>query len=307
MQKSSKILIVGQGDILEQALQAHLVQEGFSRVVSSQEHPLDVFHQAAVEKFFEKENPEYVFLASMRSGGIEANQKYPAEFLYANLASQNHVIQASYEHKVKKLLFFASSCVYPKICPQPMQPQHLLTGPLEPTNEAYSVAKIAGIKMCQSYRRQYGFPAIVGIPATLYGPGENHDLQTAHVMGALMAKFAHAIKAQEKQVVVWGTGNPRREFLFIEDFVKASTFLMERYDGEESVHIGCGEDVSIKDLAKAIGKIVGFQGEIIFDQSKPDGAPRKLLDSSLISRLGWKPQVSLEEGIRQTWKDYKEN
>jgi len=301
MDKNVRILIVGHEEIIATSLYQFFKSNGFTRVYFSPQIALDVLSQSKVQYFFDKERPEYVFLASIRSGGIAANQKFAAEFIYENLQTQNNIIHAAYQYGVKKLMFFASSCVYPKECPQPMKEEYLLTGPLENTNEPYSVAKIAGIKLCQTYQRQYGFNAIVAIPATVYGPESETDLETAHVMGALIGKFWTAQQKGEKEVVVWGTGKPRREFLFMDDFVDAGLFLMEHYDGHEMVNVGCGSDVSIKELAEMIKKISGFQGKIIFDSTKPDGMMRKWMDNSRFKKLGWQPKVELKEGIQRTY------
>ncbi len=307
MDKKSKILIVGHDDIIEKSLSGYFAARGYGDVFSSSRLKLDVFDQGAVFRFFKSEKPRYVFLSSSRSGGITANQKYPAEFIYSNLESQNNIIHASYKYGVKKLVFFAGSCVYPKQCPQPIKEEFLLTGSLEPTSEAYSIAKIAGIKFCQAYRKQYGFNAIVAVPATIYGPGSDADIETAHVMGALIGKFARAVVRKEKDVVVWGTGKARREFIFTDDFVRAAIFLMEKYNGSEMINLGCGSDVSIKELAAIIARISGFKGKIVFDKTKPDGAMRKLLGNSRIKKLGWRAKVSLEEGIQKTYECFIKN
>ncbi len=304
MNKDAPILVVGHNDVIEKSLTEHFTADHFTRVFSSSAIALNTAIQPAVYDFFAQHRPEYVFLASTRSGGIEANQKQPAEFIYHNLESQSNVVYAAWKFGVKKLLYFASSCVYPKGCPQPIRPEYLLTGELEQTSEPYAVAKIAGIKLCQSYRRQYGLNAIVAVPATIYGPGSDTDLTTAHVMGALIGKFAGAVKNREEQINVWGTGNPRREFLYVDDFVAACLFLMERHEGEGIMHIGSGNDVTIKELAEMIQRACGYKGRIVFDASKPDGAIRKLLDSSRLTQMGWRPKVSLEEGIRRTYEHY---
>ena len=304
MNKNATILIVGHNDIIEKSLTDHFAADHFTRVFSSAAIALNTAIQPAVYDFFAEHKPEYVFLTSTRSGGIEANQKQPAEFIYHNLESQNNVVYAARKFGVKKLLFLASSCVYPKECPQPMKEEYLLTGALEKTSEPYAVAKIAGIKLCQAYRRQYGLNAIVAIPATIYGPGSDTDPATAHVLGALLGKFIAAVKNNSPQVTILGTGAPRREFLFADDFVAACLFLMERYQGEEIMHIGSGNDVAIKELAEMIQRVCGYKGRIAFDESKPDGAMRKLLDSSRLTQLGWRPRISLEEGIRRTHEAY---
>ena len=305
MNKQSKILIVGHNDVIENSLTGYLTKNGYSDVLSASEMKLDLFHQGHVERFFENNRPEYVFLGSSRSGGIEANQQYAAEFMYSNLTIQNHVIHSAYRFGVKKLLFFSSSCVYPRDCPQPVKEDYLLIGPLEPTSESYAVAKIAGIKMCQAYKRQHGFNAIVMIPATIYGPGSDFDPRTAHVLGALMGKFYAAAQEGRESVELLGTGRPRREFIYAEDFVEAAMFLMENYDGNAIVNAGTGTDVTIRELAERIAKACGFKGRMAFDATKPDGAMQKLLDSERINTLGWKARITLEEGLARTYQWYK--
>jgi GDP-L-fucose synthase len=307
MDKNSRILIVGHNNVIEKSLIRHFSSEGFARVVSVSQTGLDVLRQETVEKFFKDEKPAYVFLSSVCSGGIEANQKFPAQFIYENLQAQNNVVHAAYKNGVKKLLFYAASCVYPKEGPSPIKEDSLLTGALEPTSEPYAVAKIAGIKLCQSYRRQHGFKAVVAVPATIYGPGSDTDFATAHVMGALIGKFHQAAKDNQPEVVVWGSGRPRREFLYADDFVSASLFLMERYDDPGLINAGCGRDISVKELAGIIKDVSGFKGKIVFDKTRPDGALSKLLDNRRLSKLGWKPKVGLEEGIEKTYKWYLEN
>lgn len=307
MDKQAKIYVAGHRGLVGSAILRRLRDLGYSRLVVRTRQELDLTRQEAVERFFEEERPEYVFLAAAKVGGILANATYPADFIRDNLLIQTHVIDAAYRFGVKKLLFLGSSCIYPKFAPQPIQESHLLTGPLEPTNEAYAIAKIAGIKMCQAYRRQYGFRAISLMPTNLYGPGDNFDLKTSHVIPALIRKF-HEAKVQGKDtVVVWGTGSPRREFLHVDDLADACVFLMQHYDDEEIINVGVGEDISIRDLAELIARIVGFEGEIVWDSSKPDGTPRKLLDVSRLFSLGWRPRISLEEGIRQTYQWFVEH
>lgn len=304
MDKSSKILLVGHNDIIENSLKQYFRGNGYNNIFASSEMALNPAIQPSVYDFFQQNRPEYVFLASTKSGGIEANIKHSAEFIYHNLESQNNIIYAAHSFGVKKLLYFAGSCIYPKECPQPMKEEHLLTGSLEPTSEAYSVAKIAGLKLAQHFRRQYKMNNIVAVPATIYGPGSDTDLETAHVMGALIGKFARAVKENKQEVVIWGTGKPRREFLYADDFVDACLFLMERYEEENQIHIGCGYDVSIKELADLIADVAGFKGKIVLDSSKPDGTMQKLLDNSRITQLGWKAKVSLKEGIQKTYQWY---
>ncbi len=304
MNRDSKILIIGHNDAIENALLNYFQKNKYPHIFSSSFLKLDFLNPKRFFDFLKKKRPDYVFLGSIRSGGIAANQKFAAEFIYENLESQNNVIHASYKFGVKKLLFFAASCVYPKECPQPMKEEYLLTGSLEETGEPYSVAKIAGVKLCQIYKKQYGFNAIVAVPATIYGPGSDMDFETAHVLGALIGKFQKAMRQGQREVVVWGSGRPRREFLFTEDFVQAGLFLMDHYNDANLINVGCGFDVSIKELAFLIKKISGFKGKIIFDPTKPDGTMKKLMDNSRILKLGWKAQVSLEEGITQTYKWY---
>lgn len=307
MDKQSKILIVGHNDIIENALVAHFQQAGYKNIFSSSALALNPTIQPSVYQFFQKRRPEYVFLASTKSGGIEANMKHSAEFIYHNLESQNNVVYAAHSFGVKKLLYFAGSCIYPKVCPQPIKEEYLLTAPLEPTSEAYSIAKIAGLKLCQHYRRQYQMNNIVAIPATIYGPGSDVDLETAHVIGALIGKFSRAVKENHKEVTVWGTGKPRREFLYVDDFVDACLFLMEHYEEESQIHIGCGTDVSIQELAEIISEIAGFKGNIVLDSTRPDGTMQKLMDNSRITKMGWKAKVGLKEGIRKTYQWYGRN
>ena len=305
MNKYSRIFIVGHSDSVENSLLNYFMKHGFCHVFSSTKNKLDVLDQAKVRKFFKSNRPEYVFLGSVRSGGIQANQKFAAEFIYENLESQNNVIHAAYEGGVKKLIYLTGSCTYPKECRQPMKEEYLLTGELEATSEPYSIAKIAGTKLCQTYRRQYGFDAIVLVPATLYGPGSDTDMQTAHVLGALISKFHKAVVNRDKEIVLWGSGKPRREFLYVDDFVDAALFALEHYNDIEMLNVGAGGDVTIKQLAQIIKKISGFKGKIVFDSSKPDGTMRKLMDNSRVRKLGWKPKVGLEEGIRRTYQWYK--
>lgn len=302
MNRHSAILIVGHDDIIDNSLLYYFKAHNFKKVYSSSHAGLDVLSQGAVRSFLKSKKIDYVFLSSARSGGIVANQKYAAEFIYSNLESQNNIIHAAYQSGVKKLMYFAGSCVYPKEAPQPIKEKYLLTGPLEITSEPYSVAKIAGIKLCQTYQRQYGFNAVVAIPSTVYGPGSDADIATAHVIGALIGKFSEAKARDEKKVVVWGSGKPRREFLYADDFVDACLFLMNTYEDAEMINVGCGFDVSIKELAEMIAQISGFKGKIVFDRTKPDGTMRKLMDNSRIKRLGWRPKVSLKEGIRKTYQ-----
>ena len=300
MRRDSRIFIVGHKDSVENSLLVHFASKGFKQVFSNNKDRVDVLSQSKTRQFFKDIKPEYVFLGSIRSGGIAANQRYPAEFIYENCQAQNNVIHSAYLNASKKLLYFTGSCAYPALAQQPIKEKSLLAGPLEETSEAYSVAKIAGTKMCQAYKAQYGFNAIVAVPATLYGPGSDDNLETAHVMGALIAKFQEAVACGKDRVVVWGTGKPRREFLYVDDFVSACLFLMDKYNGPDLVNVGCGHDVTIKELARMIAKISGFKDKIIFDASKPDGVMRKLMDNARLTKMGWKPKVGLEAGIKKT-------
>ena len=306
MNKSSKIYIAGHRGLVGSAIYSRLESHGFSHLVVRTSKYLDLTRQSEVEDFFKQERPEYVFLAAAKVGGILANNTYPADFMYSNLMIQNNVIHASFTNNVKKLLFLGSSCIYPKLAPQPMKEEHLLTGELEPTNEPYALAKIAGLKMCQSYNRQYGTNYISVMPTNLYGPNDNFDLETSHVLPALIRKFHEAsLSTGQDPVVLWGTGTPRREFLYIDDLADACVFLMENYDGTEIVNIGVGEDISISEVAALINEVVGYRGEVVYDNSKPDGTPRKLLDVSRLNSLGWKAKTGLREGIAMTYEWYK--
>lgn len=300
MLKSAKIYVAGSNGMVGSAIVRTLEANGYSNIVVKSSKELDLKNQQAVYDFFNQEQPEYVFLAAAKVGGIHANNTYPATFIYDNLMIQSNVIQAAYEFNVKKLLFLGSSCIYPKFAPQPIKEEYLLTGSLEPTNEAYAIAKIAGLKMCQFYKQQYGCNFISAMPTNLFGINDNFNLENSHVLPALLRKFIEAKQNNKQEVTIWGSGTPMREFLFVDDLAEACLFLMESYNGVETVNIGTGEDVSIKELAETIMKIVGFEGHLIFDASKPDGAPRKLLDVSKINTLGWKHQTSLEEGIQKT-------
>ncbi len=303
MYKSSKIYIAGHRGMVGSAIVRKLQAEGFFNLILKTRSKLDLTNQQAVTDFFQEEKPEYVFLAAARVGGIAANQNYPADFLYENLMIQNNVIQQSYESGVKKLMFLGSSCIYPKLVPQPIKEEYLLTGALEPTNEAYSLAKIAGLKLCETYRKQYGCDFISVMPTNLYGPGDNYDLENSHVLPALLRKFYEAVRDGKDEVVIWGTGKPRREFLHVDDLAEACYFLMQNYDGEYSLNIGTGKDISILELAELIKKLTGFEGDIIHDISKPDGTPRKRLDISRILELGWEAKISLQEGVKQVYMD----
>ena len=305
MEKSSKIYIAGHKGMVGSAILRRLQKEGYTNIITRSSQELDLTNQAAVKQFFSTEKPEYVFLAAARVGGIYANNTYRADFIYKNLMIQNNVIHHSFENKVTKLLFLGSSCIYPKMAPQPLKEEYLLTGLLEPTNEPYAIAKIAGIKMCDAYRAQYGCNFISAMPTNLFGPNDNYDLKNSHVLPALLRKFHEAKKENKPFVEVWGSGTPKREFLHTDDVADACLFLMNGYDKEGLVNIGMGDDISIKDLALLIKKIVGYSGELKFDSSKPDGTPRKLMDVSKIHSLGWKHKISLETGIQTVYEEVK--
>lgn len=300
MEKHSKIFVAGHKGLVGSAILRLLQAEGYSNLVSKTHKELDLTDQYSVSQFFEREKPEYVFLAAAKVGGIFANNTYPAEFIFSNLEIQNNVIHQSYVHGVKKLCFLGSSCIYPKLAPQPMKEEYLLSGTLEPTNQPYAIAKIAGIEMVRSYNRQYGTKYISVMPTNLYGPNDNFDLQNSHVLPALIRKFVEAKKTNTPNVTLWGSGTPKREFLYVDDMADACIFLMNTYDGDEFVNIGTGEDITILELAGLIKTLVGFSGNLEFDASKPDGTPRKLLDVSKIHSLGWEAKTRLKEGLRKT-------
>lgn len=306
MKKDAKIYVAGHRGLVGSALMRKLVQEGYTNVVTRTHDELDLTDQGAVGEFFDRERPEYVFLAAAKVGGILGNQQAPAVFIHDNLAIQTNVIHAAYETGVKKLLFLGSSCIYPKFAPQPISEDALLSGPLEPTNKAYAVAKIAGIEMCQAYRRQYGCDFIAVMPTNLYGPHDNFDEQTAHVLPALMRRFDKAKHENKPEVVVWGTGTARREFLHVDDLADACVFLMNNYSSEDIINVGTGEDVSIKELAELVAQTVGYTGTIAWDTTKPDGTPRKLLDVSKLHELGWRHTIPLDAGLRTTYAWYQE-
>jgi GDP-L-fucose synthase len=307
MEQDAKIFVAGHQGLVGSALMRTLEAQGYSNFVKRSFAQLDLRNQPDVAEFFSSEKPEYVFLAAAKVGGIHANNSYPAEFIYDNLQVQNNVVHSSHVHGVKKLCFLGSSCIYPKLAPQPMKEEYLLDGKLEPTNEPYAIAKIAGIKLCQSYNRQYGTNFISVMPTNLYGMNDNFNLQTSHVLPALIRKFVDAARASLPTVTVWGTGAPRREFLYVDDMADACVFLMNNYDSGDIVNIGVGTDVSIAEVAELIRTITGFTGTIVYDSSKPDGTPRKLLDVTKIHRLGWRARVSLEEGIRTSVRWYADH
>jgi GDP-L-fucose synthase len=306
METNSKIYLAGHTGLVGSAILRQLTERGYRRIVVRGHRDLDLTRQAETERFFEQEKPEYVFLAAARVGGIGANNTYPAEFLYTNLMIESNVLHSAYRCGVKKLLFLGSSCIYPKFAPQPIKEEYLLSDTLEPTNEAYAIAKIAGIELCKFYRRQYGCHFIAAMPTNLYGIHDNFDLESSHVLPALIRKFHEAKVGGEKEVVIWGTGKPRREFLYVDDLADALIFLMKQYDEEEHINIGTGEDIEIGQLARLIQKVVNFEGDIQHDLTKPDGTPRKLLDVSKLHRLGWNHTTSLEDGISKVYKWYQE-
>ncbi len=304
MNKSDKIYIAGHRGMVGSAIHRRLLKDGFSNFILRSSSELDLRNQAAVNAFFEQEKPDYVFLAAAKVGGIMANNTQRAEFLYDNLMIQTNSIHAAHGHGVKKLMFLGSSCIYPKLAPQPLKEEYLLTGELEPTNEPYAIAKIAGIKMCDAYREQYGSNFISVMPTNLYGPNDNYDLNSSHVLPALIRKIYEARGNKDPEVVLWGSGKPRREFLHADDLADACLFLMEQYNEPGPINVGVGVDVSIEDLAEAIRAIAGYRGRIVKDKSKPDGTPRKLMDVSKLTALGWEAKIDLETGLRRVFTDY---
>ena len=305
MKPDSRIYVAGHRGLVGSAIWRELQRQGYSQLIGRTRHEVDLLDATAVRNFYSETRPEFVFVAAAKVGGIMANDTHPAEFLYENLQIQNHLIHGAWQAGVKKLLFLGSSCIYPKHALQPMNEDALLTGPLEPTNQWYAVAKIAGIKLCQAYRRQYGSDFISAMPTNMYGPNDNYDLQASHVLPALIRKFHEAKVAHAPSVTCWGTGQPLREFLYADDLARACLFLMQQYSKEQFINIGFGNDVTIKDLAEIVRRIVGFKGEIVWDTTKPDGSPRKLMDSSRLFALGWRPQVELETGIRLAYADFQ--
>ncbi|MEJ2883517.1 GDP-L-fucose synthase [Pedobacter sp. GR22-6] len=306
MEQSAKIYVAGHNGMVGSAIVRKLKAEGFNNIITRSSKELDLRDQQAVADFFATEKPEYVFLAAAKVGGILANNIYRADFLYENLMIQNNVIHSAYQNDVTKLMFLGSSCIYPKLAPQPLKEDYLLTGELEPTNEPYAIAKIAGIKMCDAYRAQYGCNYISVMPTNLYGPNDNYDLNNSHVLPALIRKVITAKNNGDSSVTIWGTGTPKREFLYVDDLAEACFYLMETYNESGLVNIGVGEDVSILELAQLVVKVVGFEGEIITDTSKPDGTPRKLMDVGKLNAQGWKAKVSLEEGIAKVYNEVKD-
>ncbi|MBP6673364.1 MAG: GDP-L-fucose synthase [Bacteroidetes bacterium] len=307
METTAKIFVAGHRGLVGSAILRLLQERGYTQLIYRTHSELDLTDQVQVKSFFEKEQPEYVFLAAAKVGGIHANNTYPADFIYQNLVMQNNVIHYSYLNGVRKLCFLGSSCIYPKMAPQPMKEEYLLDGKLEPTNEPYAVAKIAGIEMAKSYNRQYGTDYISVMPTNLYGPNDNFDLQNSHVLPALIRKFVDAKENHSPSVVLWGSGKPRREFLYVDDMADACIYLMNNYSGNDFVNIGTGEDVTILEVAQMIKEIVGFEGQLEFDATKPDGTPRKLLDVSRINALGWKAKVPLREGLKKAIDWYRFN
>ena len=304
MEKNSKIYIAGHKGMVGSAMHRKLIKEGYTNIVVRTSTELDLSNQQAVADFFANEKPEYVFLAAAKVGGIIANNTYRADFIYLNLMIESNIIHQSYLNKVKKLMFFGSSCIYPKLAPQPLKEDYLLTGELEYTNEPYAIAKIAGIKLCESYRDQYGCNFISVMPTNLYGYGDNYHPSHSHVLPALIRRIHEAKENEVAFIEAWGTGKPLREFLFVDDLADACFLLMEHYNEKQFVNVGCGEDISIKDLTELVKKVVGYQGEIRFDASKPDGTPRKLMDATKLRNMGWMPQISLEAGIALAYQDF---
>lgn len=302
--KDAKIYIAGHTGLVGSALWRELKRQGFTNLIGKTRNELDLLNTQAVNEFFEKERPEFVFLAAAKVGGILANSRYPVDFLQDNLKIQLNIIEAAHRFGVKKLLFLGSSCIYPKYAPQPMKEEYLLTGALEPTNEWYAIAKIAGVKLCQAYRRQFGCNFISVMPTNLYGPNDNYHPLDSHVLPAMIRRFYEARKSGASCVTCWGTGTPRREFLYVDDLASACVFLMKNYDDEQIINIGCGYDITIKELSELVAEIVGFTGEIKWDASKPDGTPQKLLDCSRLFSMGWRPKYDLKTGIRLAYEDF---
>ncbi|AKG35952.1 GDP-L-fucose synthase family protein [Paenibacillus durus] len=304
MEKNSRIYVAGHKGLVGSALVRNLKEKGYTNIIGKTLQELDLTNQAAVERFFEESDIDYVFLAAAKVGGIVANNTYPADYIMENELIQCNVIRSAFKNNVKKLIFLGSSCIYPKLCPQPIKEEYLLTGPLETTNEAYALAKISGLKMCQYYNRQYGTNYISVMPTNLYGPYDNFDLNNSHVIPAMIAKIDAAKSSNQPNVTLWGTGKPRREFLYVDDMADACVYLMEHYDGTEFLNVGTGEDLSIRELAELVKAVVGYDGELLFDAGKPDGTPRKLLDVSKLEKLGWKAKTGLKEGLDKAYRYY---
>ena len=302
--REARIYVAGHRGLVGSAIWRELQRRGFTRLIGRTHAELDLLDGTAVRAFYEQEKPKYVIDAAAKVGGILANDRHPAEFLFQNLQIQNNLIHGAYQAGVRKLLFLGSSCIYPRLAPQPLKEEYLLTGPLEPTNEWYAVAKIAGIKMCQAYRRQYGCDFISAMPTNMYGPNDNYDLQSSHVLPALIRKFHEAKAANASAVTCWGTGSPLREFLYSDDLARACVFLLENYSEEQLINVGSASEVTVRELTETIKRVIGFAGQIVWDKAKPDGTPRKLMDSSRLFALGWRPQVGLEAGIRLAYQDF---
>jgi len=307
MNPNAKIYVAGHAGLVGSAIVRKLGRKGYVNIITRTIEELDLTNQRDTVDFFKTEKPEFVFLAAAKVGGIEANNTYPADFIYINLTIETNVIKAAHDYKVKKLLFLGSSCIYPKNCPQPIKEEHLLTGSLEPTNESYAIAKIAGLKMCQFFKKQYGDNFISAMPTNLYGPNDNYDLQTSHVLPALIRKFHEAKVKNAPYVELWGTGTPRREFLYVDDLADAAVFLMDKYEGQKHINIGTGKDITIRELAELVKSITSYSGEIKFDTTKPDGTMRKQLDVSQLTKMGWKYSVALAEGIKISYGHYLRN
>ncbi len=304
MNKDSRIYVAGHNGLVGSAIWRELERQGFKNLIGRRQREVNLLDTAAVQNFFAEAKPEFVFVAAAKVGGIHANSTQPAAFLFENLQIQNNLVHTAYQSGIKKLLFLGSSCIYPKLAPQPLKEEYLLTGPLEPTNEWYAVAKIAGIKMCQAYRRQYGSDFISAMPTNMYGPNDNYDLQTSHVLPALIRKFHDAKVNSAATVTCWGTGTPLREFLYADDLASACVFLMLNYNEEQFINVGSGSEITIRELSELVKRIVGFSGQIVWDDTKPNGTPRKLMDSSRLFALGWKPKVDLEAGMRLAYQDF---
>ena len=305
--KDAKVYVAGHRGMVGSAIVRALQAQGYGNIVTRSSAELDLRNQAAVNAFFAEEEPDHVFLAAAKVGGILANDTYPADFIYDNLVIETNIIHAAFRQRAKKLLFLGSTCIYPKLAPQPLKEEYLLSGPLESTNEWYAVAKIAGIKLCQAYRKQHGCDFISAMPTNLYGPGDNYDLEKSHVIPAMLRKMHEARVGGADRVTLWGSGTPLREFLHVDDLADALLFLMARYSGESHVNVGVGNDLTIRELAEMMRDVVGFQGELVFDRSKPDGTPRKLVDTTLINRLGWHAKINLKQGLEEAYSWYIEN